>query len=427
VSDKDPSFGINFYGHVSGNFGLAVAARNTLRALTENGVEVCVVDIDAGTGRSGHDTTYAALSCGEPAGRLPISLFHTNPTDVHSYAVETPSRTWEPDRLRVLVPFWELPRIPEGLWTEFISAMDLVMAPTLFVAETIRESCPDAQVIHYPQAVFLPENVQSDRARFGLPEDAFVCVTVMDASSGFERKNPIASVEAFTQAFEGLNARDVRLVVKMNDRRGAKGFSAQIDAFRAQAEADPRIVVIEESMTYVDVLSLNASADILLSLHRAEGLGLNLMEAMSLGTVVVGTGWSGNMDFMTPGNSSIVPFEKVAVSSLHPSYAPAVIGEGQYWVDPDVTVAAEQLRALYDDRPRLATLAAQASADMDSARERYLRAEWTAQVRALLDAGTLGSAGHAERTDRFRRAMHVSPLRRARRTLGNGMRRLRLL
>jgi glycosyltransferase involved in cell wall biosynthesis len=427
VSDKGPSFGINFYGHVSGNFGLAVAARSTLRALREKGVEVCVVDIDAGTGRSGHDTTYAALACGDPAGRLPVSLFHTNPTDVLSYSVEIPSRTWEPDRLRVLVPFWELPKIPEGLWTEFISAMDLVMAPTLFVAENIRKSCPDAQVIHYPQAVFLPDGVRRDRARFGLPEDAFVCVTVMDASSGFERKNPIASVEAFTRAFEGLSASDVRLVVKMNDRRGAKGFSAQIDAFRAQAEADPRIVVIEESMTYVDVLSLNASADVLLSLHRAEGLGLNLMEAMSLGTVVVGTGWSGNMDFMTPENSAIVPFEEVAVSSLHPSYAPSVIGEGQYWVDPDVAVAAQRLRALFDDRPRLAALATQASADMDSARERFLRAEWIEQVRALLDAGTLGSTAHAERTDRFRLAVQVSPLRRVRRMLGNAMRRLRLL
>ncbi|MDR3685368.1 MAG: glycosyltransferase [Coriobacteriia bacterium] len=427
MNDRQPAFGINFYGHVTGNFGLAVAARNTLLAMRANDVDACVVDIDAGGGRSGHDDTYSSLACASPSGTFPISLFHTNPTDVYSYAIETPASTWAPDRLRILVPFWELPLIPEGLWTEFISAMDMVLAPTLFIAEAIRTRCPQTNVVHYPQAVFLPDGVAPDRARFGMPESAFVCVTVMDASSGFERKNPFASVTAFREAFGDLGPDEVRLVVKMTDRRGAREFSGQLEEFREQAESDPRILVIEESMSYRDVLSLNASADVLLSLHRAEGLGLNLMEAMSLGTVVLGTAWSGNMDFMTAENSILVGCNPTPVESAHPSYAPEVVGEGQYWMEPDGVEAAAGLRRLYDDRALLASLAEQARSDMDAARGAFLRCEWAGDVHALFDAGTLGSAEHAARSAAFAQVMRVNPLRRMRRGLGNVARRFGML
>lgn len=425
VSESPMPFGINFYGHVSGNFGLAVAARNTLRAIVDNNVQTCTIDIDAGMGRSGHDDTFASLACSSPSGRFPVSLFHTNPTDIYSYAVETPARTWAPDRLRVLVPFWELPLIPQGLWTDFISSMDLVLAPTHFIADAVGRCCPQTPVLHYPQAVFLPDGVVADRARYGLPESAFTCVTVMDASSGFERKNPLASVAAFREAFVGLGADDVCLVVKLTDRVGVRVFSEQLDAFRAEAETDPRIIVIEQSMSYLDVLRLNASADVLISLHRAEGLGLNLMEAMSVGTVVLGTGWSGNMDFMTPDNSVIVNCSRTPVRSAHPSYAPEVIGEGQYWMEPDIGEAATSLRKLYDDRTQLGALASQAKVDMDVARACFLRGEWVSSIRAMVDEGIRRTEQHQERSILFHEVIHVAAVRRLRRRAGHTLRRLR--
>jgi glycosyltransferase involved in cell wall biosynthesis len=261
--------------------------------------------------------------------------------------------------------------------------------------------------------VFLPEGVTPDRGRFGLPDSAFVCLTVMDAGSGFERKNPLASVAAFREAFAGLGPDDVRLVVKMTGRRDARAYSAQIQALHDASTGDPRITIVEESMTYADVLALNASADVLVSLHRSEGLGLNLMEAMSLGTVVVATGWSGNMDFTTHENSIVVSGSATEVRSSNTAYTPRAIGEGQYWMEPDVHEAAAGLRRLYDDRDLLDRLAARAREDMDAARAAFLEGAWLSEVRELYDSGEIASERHALRSERFRRVMRVSAAERA--------------
>ncbi len=410
-------FGINVYGHVSGNFGLAVAARGTLRALRHNAVDACVVDLYSGSRRTGHDRSFDSLACDDPAGRYDVSLFHTNPPNLWLHAAETPRRAWSPDRLRLMVPFWELPLLPPGTWSDVIAAMDLVLAPTRFVAEAVATSCPGTPVAHYPQAVFIPDGVVRSRAAFGLPDSAFVCLTVMDAGSGFERKNPLGSVRAFREAFPDVGPESARLVVKMTDRRDATEFAGQIDALVADVADDPRITVIESSMPYADLLSLNASSDVLLSLHRSEGLGLNLMEAMSVGTVVVATGWSGNMDFMTEENSVIVGCSPTPVVSAHKAYAPEAIGTGQYWMEPDIRDAAAGLRRLYDDRGRADALAARARLDMDAARARFLQAGWLDEVRRIRDSGEIATEAHARRTERFRHALHVGAAVRLRRGL----------
>lgn len=422
-SPQATPFGINLYGHVSGDFGLAIAARNTLHALVENHVNVCVVEVDPHARRSGRDATFAALACDSPAGRFQVSLFHTNPASIRSFAVAAPARTWSPDRLRVIVPFWELPVVPAGEWSDVISSMDLVLAPTRFIAEAVARSCPGTPVLHYPQAVFLPEGVTPDRSRFGIPESVFVCLTVMDAGSGFERKNPMAGVEAFKEAFDGLGPEQVRLVVKLTARTDARAYAAQIEKLRSEADDDPRISVVEERMTYRDVLSLNASADVLLSLHRAEGLGLNLMEAMSLGTGVIATGWSGNMDFMTPHNSVIVGCTETDLRSAHPAYSPRVVGEGQYWAEPDVHDAAAGLRRLFENPEVLHAITEQARLDMDLARSTFMTAAWTETLRKMLAEGCMQSEQHATHTAAFRRLMRFPWVRRLRRRGGDMLRR----
>jgi glycosyltransferase involved in cell wall biosynthesis len=199
-----------------------------------------------------------------------------------------------------------------------------------------------------------------------------------------------------------------------------------VELFRREAAVDPRIMVIEESMTYRDVLSLNASCDALLSLHRSEGLGLNLMEAMSLGTVVVATAWSGNMDFTTPENSILVPFRRVPVVSKHSAYAPSLIGEDQTWADPDIDEAARSLRALADDPELRKRLSGRAAADMETARAAFLRGVAAAELERLWDEGVARAPAHARRRAEFLEVMRVPALRRVRRLAGNAARSLGL-
>lgn len=116
---------------------------------------------------------------------------------------------------------------------------------------------------------------------------------------------------------------------------------------KLKASAPANVTVVDEVWPYAEVKSLIATADVLISLHRAEGFGLTVAEAMALGTPVIATGWSGNMDFMDATCALVVPSRPIAVDD------PQGIYRGQSWADPDVEAAAACLRRLRND-PALA-------------------------------------------------------------------------
>lgn len=103
------------------------------------------------------------------------------------------------------------------------------------------------------------------------------------------------------------------------------------------------------------------TSDVVVSLHRAEGFGLHLAEAMSLGKVVVGTNWSGNLSFMTPDNSILIPSELVELQDPTGIYSDF---EGAVWAEASVEFASMKLRELSEDDALRRTLGAQAQRDI---------------------------------------------------------------
>ena len=103
------------------------------------------------------------------------------------------------------------------------------------------------------------------------------------------------------------------------------------------------IKVLRDHLDDAALSALYAQADALLSLHRAEGFGLPMLEALARGIPVVATAWSGNMDFTGRGNSVDVPYRLVPVRD------PAAIYHGGCWAEPDIVAAAAGLRRLADD------------------------------------------------------------------------------
>ncbi len=417
------AFGINVIGFISGNLGLGVATRNTVRMLTGQGVPVALTDVDPGGGRMGHDTSYRALTSERSGTPYLIDLFHMDPSTVANVLRADPSLACG-DRVSACVPFWELPVLPAE-WLDVLDAMDIVLAPTRFVEATIVDALPDALCIHYPQAAFVPEDVSADRARWNIPASAVAFVSSFDINSDIERKNPEAAIAAFGQAFPGRD--DVRLVLKINSTPEARErYADRLSRMLEVACEDPRVMVIDRVLDYADVLSLYASCDVLVSLHRSEGLGLSLMEAMSFGLPVVATGWSGNMDFMTPENSCPVGYDLVPVDSAHPSYTADVVGRNVVWAEPHVSEAAGYMRRLADDPELRSKLGEKARADMAETRHLYERGPL---VDALKDATAPDSPlwkTHATKRAGIRRIAGVTPYRSLRRLAGRLLRRLGL-
>lgn len=393
--------GINLIGHVTGSMGLGVAARNTLALLAAGGRDFVAIDVDPGGGRQGGDRTSAHLVAATPVAPHAVNLFHMNPPEIAGLVASEPRWLDVVGRANVVVPFWELPRLPVASpWRELLGAIDLVLAPSRFILGAVQASCPEVNVVHFPQTVFLPEGVTPDRDRFGLPRDAVLFHVGVDVTSDLQRKNPAAVVAAFRAAFHRDDP--VRLVVKLRHVRSGQTW-ADPSPLLEELAATPNTIVIDQELSYAETLSLAASCDVCVSLHRAEGLGLHLLEAMALGKPVVATAWSGNMDFMSEDDACLVGFEPVPVQAAHPSYQSAAIGPGQTWAEPRVAEAVAWMRRLAADSGLRRRIGGAALAAVEASRSAALAGGALAAIDGLAASRIGTRKGTKDRRARWRR------------------------
>ena len=142
------------------------------------------------------------------------------------------------------------------------------------------------------------------RADLGLPENATVFLFVFDFFSTIERKNPIGLIEAYKRAFP--EPADTLLVPEEHQRRRAR--CEELARVRSAAEGRPDIVVSDEYVDHDRLTALTAHCDCYVSLHRSEGFGLTIAEAMAYGKPAIATGYSGNLTFMDAESSFLVPY-----------------------------------------------------------------------------------------------------------------------
>lgn len=412
-------WGYELVGFLSGNFGLSIAARNTLHALECSGEFVRLRDVDPGQDRR----EIAPLEAAERPGTPRVNLFHVNPNEIRIVAAAQWQELDPLHRLNVAVPFWELPHLPVRGWREILGSMDVILAPSRFVQSAIADALPEARMLHYPQAVFLPKDVQSNRDHFGLPRDSMIFYMSLDLTSDPERKNPVAALRAFAEAFKG--GEDVVLAVRANNPGHSRATRDAYELLAAELQGDPRVRVFDQRMDYREVLSLSASTDAYVSLHRSEGLGLNIMEAMSIGNPVVTTGWSGNMDFTNSENALLVSFELVPTVATNPAYAPADIGPNQVWAEPNVQSAARCMRQLFEHPDAARALGARAQQSMAARRRDFERGSVFDELHEIARP-LMPLRGDAARARALRATLRDSAWRRAKRYVGRGLRRMGL-
>jgi glycosyltransferase involved in cell wall biosynthesis len=238
---------------------------------------------------------------------------------------------------------WETTRIPDS-WRDSLRYVDEVWVPTSFVASAVAPfTTKPIRVVPYP--ISEPARiVPISRAELGLRADSVVSLFMYDPNSTVERKNPEGAISAFKQAANGV--KPAELVIKANSSKAnsLRKRNTDVDHRRELAGDDPRIHVISAVMDHAAVLGLIELADIVISLHRSEGFGLLMVEAMMLGKPVIATGWSGNMDFMNEDNSMLVDFELVPSRVVRGPYTVP----GAEWAEPNIETAAARLRELID-------------------------------------------------------------------------------
>lgn len=325
----------NLIGYLKGEFGVAEAARSLVRAAETRGVDLALINVGASdTAREQDLRLVDAISDVAPH---PINVLCVN-ADQTEYVMTTLGPRIIDGRYNVGVWFWELARFPSA-WQPSIDRVDEIWVPTRFVQESIAAATgKPVQTIR--MAVDATPSRRYGRTDFGLPDDRFVFLFSFDFSSFIARKNPLATVAAFRSAFPPGDERVALVLKSTNGQRNRD----ELRRLQAAIEGDARIRLLDGFMSRDEVFGLESVVDSYVSLHRSEGFGLGLAESMSLGKPVIGTAYSGNMEFMNASNSCLVGYRLVAVKTGEYPHS-----EGQVWAEPDIVQAAQYMRRLVDD------------------------------------------------------------------------------
>ncbi len=384
-------FGINFIGYLSGNLGLGVFARHVLRLLLDRNIPVAAVDLDPGCGRAQADRTYSHLFAKSlDECRYPLTLFALNGDSL----ARVPSHVLEALAARSLLtalPFWELPVLPPA-WLGPLQRLDALVAPSDFVRSALENALSGIPIIRAHVPIRLPEPIAPDRRKFGLPDTAFVLLTCFEPHSDPVRKNPQGAIEAFRSAWP--DDPSVRLVVKVNNAVVGERTHPVMEHLRKEADRDPRLILLDRPLPYREVLELLASIDVFVSLHRAEGFGLPMFEAMALGKPVVATAWSGNMSFMTYDAACLVGYQWRPVHGSLPVYRPEYLGRDCHWAEPSISEAVAWLDRLRRDPELCAAIGERAKARVNDYNAAAQRGQWIEELAAIVAARQRGIGGN---------------------------------
>ena len=341
--------GVNVIGHFCYPSGLRVSAESMVEALGLAGVDTLLRDVRTDAQDEPFHARYRDLESHD------ITIIHTQPEPFFDTAYRRADLCERsPRSYRIAYWYWEFDTIPES-WVAHARQVDEVWAATEFVARGLRERLALPVRTLFPGVKLAPYQ-RRDKAYFGLDGTRFTFLFTFHMMSVMERKNPLGLIRAFRQAFR--NDEPVQLVLKLSfgDRH-----PAQARALR-EAAAGAHITVIDQVYSPDEVLSLMDACDAYVSLHRSEGLGLTMAEAMLMGKPVIATDFSGNVDFMNADNSLLVPCELVKLGQPVPPYDAEL-----EWAEPSTDAAARLMRRVHDEPDWARALAArgQASARAD--------------------------------------------------------------
>lgn len=330
-SENARAFGVNLSGHLRSEKGVGEAVRSVMRLLDAAQVSYVLNDLE------------------DPfsLNRELIANVHAdNPYRVNLLVLAADAKPFLALRSQVYFAnhynighwAWELQDFP----VEFLSNLEpfhQVWVASSFVAKGLkRVTGLPVNVVPYTLTGELPAP-SWHRLHLGLPQNQFVFLFMFDFHSVMERKNPVGLMRAFKHAFRQDD--NAMLLLKCHHSEEAPEALAALQA----AAYGANIRILDASLAKSYIQTLLSLCDAYVSLHRAEGFGLTLAEAMALEKPVIATGYSGNLDFMTRENSYLVNHRLIPLARDLGPYKKDFV-----WAEPDLQHAAHLMRLVYEQR-----------------------------------------------------------------------------
>ncbi len=342
----EPVEGVNLVGYLNAELGVGEVARKLMSGLDCAEIAYSTITYDRTLSRQEHQVDERSPQ----QAPFDMNVICVNADQLPIFREDAGPAFFE-QRYTVGVWFWEVSRFPPVFHNAF-DLVDEVWAATSFVRDAL--AAATSKPVHIvPLPLEMPSAEPISREKLGLP-DNFMFLFSFDLLSIFERKNPLGVVDAFTRAFD--EGEGPILVLKCIN---GEHDLASLERLRLATARRDDIYLYEEYLAPELKNALMAGCDCYVSLHRSEGFGLTMAEAMAYGKPVIATNYSGNVDFMHEGNSHLVPYKLVLIPKGCDPY-PA----GTDWADPDIDAAAAAMRRVFDDPKAARELGERARADI---------------------------------------------------------------
>jgi predicted O-linked N-acetylglucosamine transferase (SPINDLY family)/glycosyltransferase involved in cell wall biosynthesis len=327
----NPNLGINIAGYINGEFGIGEGVRANIRAAEAAGIPLAINNFTRSPHRK-KDTTYQNFS---PDNPHPVNLIQVNADEVKTFIKDRGSSYFE-NKYNIGFWAWELPGFPPQ-WQPAFNHFHEIWTYSNSCAEAISQASP-IPVIKIMPSIFLPAPSLS-REELHLPKDKFIFLFVFDFCSRIERKNPLAVIQAFKTAF-GEDDRVLLLIKSSNSDKNLK----DLELLNFAIDDSANIRHQDGYLSKDEINGLLYSCDCYVSLHRCEGFGLTMAEAMFYGKPVIATGYSSNTEFMNVGNSFLVKYKLVPIEEDCGPYK-----KGNVWAEPDVGHAADLMGYVFNN------------------------------------------------------------------------------
>lgn len=340
---------VNYVGYISAELGIGEAARGYLRAMNAVGIESSQIDVSSMALHKAKDMSLVK-NTRRGLTSANINVYHVNADQLlpvmDKVGLPRPSK----GQYNIGLWAWESLDFPDQ-WTNRFELVNEIWVGSRFMASGIAKKS-SVPVVVVPYVIEIPK-IEAHRSLFGLAPDEFIFLFTFDFLSIVERKNPLATIAAFRAAFAPSDP--VRLVIKSMNGEHRPEMYRELK----QATEGMRVTFMDASISTDRRYQLLQVCDAYISLHRAEGFGLGMAEAMAYGKPVIATGWSGNMDFMTAHNSMPVDFVLRPLARAAGPYA-----AGTIWAEPSTEDAAQKLRAVWQDEELRDRIARRGSRDI---------------------------------------------------------------
>jgi glycosyltransferase involved in cell wall biosynthesis len=340
-------FGITIAGHITAESGTGEAVRSIIKSVEAVGIPYQLVNFERNIYRK-NDTSYKKFSFTKNYSHNIIVI---NADQIETFYNLVGNSFFE-GKYNIAYWLWEQSNFPKE-WTEQEKHFDEVWTASDFSKKAIEENS-SLPVTTIPLAISNRRKEKKyNKQYYAVNSRTYVFLFIFDFLSVFERKNPMAIIQAFNEAFsENENA---SLIIKMsNSRYDKKNFMLLKSAIKRK-----NIKIIDTYISRDEISSLLNICDCYISLHRSEGFGYTIFEAMKKSKPVIATGYSGNIDYMNKKNSFPVKYNLTKLLSNFGDYK-----KNTYWADPDISDASKKMRFVYENRNVAKNIGKQAKIDI---------------------------------------------------------------